>query len=431
VTIPFRILDRLRAGRPLDEEALRRVAEGATREPEDGGWTDAELAAFLMGVAVRGLDPAGTRALTRAMLESGERWDLAAELPTVVDKHSTGGVADTVSLVLGPLLAACGVPVVMLTGRGLGHTGGTTDKLEAVPGLRLELGRDDCRRLLAAHALAIGTSTPAIAPADRRLYALRDRTATIRSLPLITASILSKKLATGAAAIVFDVKSGNGAFLREPAAARELARTLVATSRSLGRPASALLTDMSQPLGEWAGHTAEVRATLEALAGEGHPALMEVTFALAEEMAAQVGQGVSRADLEAAISTGRARALFDEWAAAQGADPAWLARPDLRLAPVERVVASPRAGVLARVDTRQLGLLLAEAGGGRLGPGGTIDHAVSLRYPRRLGDRIERGDELLRLYFREDDDDLVGRFAAALEVADDGEAPELIGERIG
>ena len=431
MTIPFRILDRLRAGRPLGEEALRRVAEGAAREPEDGGWTDAELAAFLMGVAVRGLDAEGIRALTRAMLESGEQWDLAAELPAVVDKHSTGGVADTVSMILGPLLAACGVPVVMLTGRGLGHTGGTTDKLEAIPGLRLDLDREDCRRLLAEHGLAIGTSTPAIAPADRRLYALRDRTATIRSLPLITASILSKKLATGAAAIVFDVKTGNGAFLPEPGAARELAHALVDTAAALGRPASALLTDMSQPLGEWAGHDAEVRATLDALEGQGHPALMEVTIALAEEMAARVGQAVSRADLEAAIASGRARARFDDWAEAQGADPAWLARPDLELAPVERVVEAALSGVLARVDTRQLGLLLAEAGGGRVGPGGAIDHAVALRYRRRLGERVERGDELLRLHLRADDEVLVGRFAGALEIADEGRAPELIGERIG
>jgi len=431
VTIPYRILDRLREGRPLDDEALRAVAEGAALEAEEGGWTDAELAAFLMGVAVRGLDAEGTHALTRAMLESGERWDLAAEVPTAVDKHSTGGVADTVSLILGPLLAACGVPVVMLTGRGLGHTGGTTDKLEAIPGLRLDLSRDDCLRLLADHALAIGTSTPAIAPADRRLYALRDRTATIRSLPLITASILSKKLATGAAAVVFDVKTGNGAFLPEPGAARELARTLVETSAALGRPASAFLTDMNQPLGEWAGHGAEVGATLDALAGEGHAALTEVTLALAEEMAARVGVPVSRADLDAAIVSGRARERFDDWAAAQGADPAWLVRPDLALAPVERVVSAPRPGVVTRVDTRQLGLLLAEAGGGRLGPGARIDHAVALRYRRRLGDRVERGDELLRLYLREDDDDLVAGFAAAIEVAESGEPPPLIVERIG
>lgn len=430
MTTPYRILDRLRDGRPLDGAALRAVAAGAAREPDDGGWTQAELAAFLMGVAVRGLDPEGTRALSLAMLESGEQWDLAAEIPTVVDKHSTGGVADTVSLILGPLLAACEVPVVMLTGRGLGHTGGTTDKLEAIPGLRLDLSRDNCRRLLAEHGLAIGTSTPAIAPADRRLYALRDRTATIRSLPLITASILSKKLATGAAAIVFDVKTGNGAFLPEPGAAHELARTLVDTSSALGRPASALVTDMSQPLGEWAGHTSEVRATLEALAGEGHRELMEVTYVLAEEMATRVRQPVTRASLEAAIASGQARARFDDWAAAQGADPAWLARPMLALAPVERVVAAPRTGVLARVDTRQLGLLLAEAGGGRLGPGGAIDHGVSLRYRKRLGERVERGEELLRLYLRQDDEELVGRFARAFEVADEGVAPELIVERL-
>ena len=425
MTAPYRILDHLREGTPLSADEVRQVAAGAA----DGSWTDAQLGAFLMGVTLRGLDTASTGALTGAMVDSGERWDLRSEFPGVVDKHSTGGVADGVSLLLAPLLAACGVPVVMLTGRGLGHTGGTTDKLESIPGFSLDLDRDDCRRLLAEHGAAVGMPTGEIAPADGRLYALRDATATIRSLPLITASILSKKLATGAEALVFDVKAGNGAFLTEREEARELARGLVDTCTSLGHRAAALITDMSQPLGEWCGHTAEVRAALEGLEGRGAADLVEVTLELGAQVCALAGHAVDRAALEAAIASGAARQKFDDWAAAQGADPAWLAAPDLTLAPEEAVIEAPRAGVLAWVDTRQLGLLLAEAGGGRVA-GSAIDHGVSLRYRGRLGQPLAAGDELARLYLRRADDALVRRVAACFEIADTADAPPLIYERV-
>jgi len=427
MTVPYRILDRLRGGEPLTPEQVREVAlEAAT-----GGWSDAQLGAFLMGVAIRGLDAAATRALTRGMLESGDSWNLAAEYPGVVDKHSTGGVADTVSLLFAPLLAACGVPVVMLTGRGLGHTGGTTDKLESIPGFSLDLDRDGVRSLLAEHGLAIGTPTPEVAPADRRLYALRDVTATIHSLPLITGSILSKKLATGAAALVFDVKTGNGAFLEELDQARQLAHGLVETCNSLGPSASALITDMSQPLGEWVGHAAEIRGVLDCLEGRGSAALTELSLRLAAEVAERVGSGVGRADLEAALASGRARQRFDEWAAAQGADPAWLAAPRFDLAPREVALEAPRGGVLARVETRQIGLLLAEAGGGRLSGGEAIDHAVSLRVAVRLGDQVAAGDELGRLYLRQSDAALERRFRDCFVLAEEGEAPPLVYERVG
>lgn len=414
----YRILDRLRQGEPLTAEDVQRVAAGAA----DGSWTDAQLGAFLMGVTLRGLDAEATGALTRAMLESGEQWDLASDFPGLTDKHSTGGVADTVSLPLAPLLASCGVPVVMLTGRGLGHTGGTTDKLESIPGFNLHLGRDDCCRLLDEVGCAVGTSTDAIAPADRKLYSLRDVTATIRSIPLITASILSKKLATGAEALVFDVKTGNGAFMDRREDAEELARGLVETCEKLGRKASALITDMNQPLGEWAGHTAEVRATLEVLEGRGARDLTEVTLDLGAEMARLGGHDVSREDLEKAISSGKAREKFDEWALAQGADPAWLADPDLELAPVEVVIEAERDGVLARVDTHQLGLLLVEAGGGRVAGGDNIDFGVSLRQCKRLGEEVCTGDELMRLYQRKAAAGLATRFGECFEVADRAQA---------
>jgi pyrimidine-nucleoside phosphorylase len=429
VVSPFRILDRKRRGEALSAADLRAVVAGAA----DGSWSDAQLAAFLMAAAVRGLDAAETHALTLAMLESGERWDLAADLPALADKHSTGGVADTVSLVLAPILAACGVEVVMLTGRGLGHTGGTADKLESIPGLSLDLDRGRCLALLRRHRMAIGVATRSIAPADRRLYALRDQTATISSLPLITGSILSKKLATGAAALVFDVKTGNGAFLAERAEAEALARLLVATTVALGRRASALLTDMSQPLGAWAGHTAEVRATFDALEGRGGVgagALMAVTYALGEEIGRLTGHPLRREDLEAAVASGRAREAFSRWAADQGADPAWLARPSFPLAPVETVIEAPRAGRLAAVDARQLGLLLAEAGGARRSLGGPIDLEVAVHVEARLGDEVEKGRELARLYLRRDDSALVARFGACFTVADEARPPQLVLDRI-
>lgn len=423
---PYDILSRKRSGASLSESDIAALVEGAA----DGTLGDAELAAFLMAAAIRGLDLAETRALTLAMLESGERWGLARSVPGTVDKHSTGGVGDKVSLVLAPLLAACRVPVAMLTGRALGHTGGTADKLESIPGLRLDLDRRRTVELLESTGMAIGIATGEIAPADRRLYALRDRTATVESLELITASILSKKLAAGAAAVVFDVKTGNGAFMPETEGATALARSLVTTSAALGQRASALLTDMSQPLGRWVGHTAEVRETLEALGGDGPSDLMEVTFALAEEGARLAGHPTTRAELERAIASGRAKEAFERWALAQGAEAAWLAAPDWTLAPEEVSLRAPRSGILAAVDCRSLGLLLAEAGAGRAAGSPEIDFGVSLRSIVRLGEEVASGCELARLYLRHRDESLASRVLTCFTIGDSGVAPRVVGERI-
>ena len=423
---PYRILERKRAGMRLSEGEIRAVARGAA----DGSWSEGQLAAFLMAAAIRGLDPEETRALTLAMLESGERWELSREVPRLCDKHSTGGVGDKVSLVIAPLLASCGLPVAMLAGRGLGHTAGTIDKLESIPGVELQLDRRRCLDLVDRCGMAIGGATADIAPADRRLYALRDATATVDSIPLITASILSKKLAAGAAAVVLDVKTGNGAFLPDLERSTELARGLVETACALGTPASALVTDMSQPLGRWSGHAAEVRESLETLAGEGPEDLVEITLALAEEVSRLVGQPLTRAAMEDALASGRARERFLEWAELQGAAPPWLRNPVLPLAPVERPLRARRAGVLAAVDVRQLGLLLVEAGGGRMRPGDAVDFGVSLETKVRLGDEVGEGGELARVYLRKDDDRLVELFESCYTVAERGEAPELIPVRV-
>lgn len=423
---PYDILTDLRAGRRLAAEDLAAVADGAA----GGGWSDARLGAFLMGAAIHGLDAAQTRALTLAMLDSGDRWELRREFPGLVDKHSTGGVGDKVSIVLAPLLAESGVPIVMLTGRGLGHTGGTADKLESIPGLRQELDRDSAARVLARTGMALGLATAGIAPADRRLYALRDQTATVDSLPLIVASILSKKLASGAAGIVFDVKSGDGAFLPDPSAARELARQLVEVCGELDTRATALVTDMSQPLGEWVGHAAELAESFACLRGEGPRDTVEVTLALAIEAAALVGVDLAAEALRQTLASGRAMDRLRRWAIEQGASAAWFERPDLTLAPLERVIPARRSGVLARVATRRLGLLLGEAGGARRVAGEELDRGVALRCRARLGDTVGAGQELARVYLRRDDPGLVERFAACFEVADTGCAPPLIASRV-
>ncbi|MGE0640464.1 MAG: thymidine phosphorylase [Thermoanaerobaculia bacterium] len=419
-------MSRLRAGERLADGDLRDVARGATT----GSWSDGQLAAFLMGVAIRGLNHDETRELTAAMLESGERWNLSAEFPVLADKHSTGGVGDKSSLILAPLLAAAGVPVVMLTGRGLGHTAGTADKLESIPGIQQSLDRERARVLLAKCGMALGIATAGIAPADSTLYALRDRTATVDSLPLIVASILSKKLATGAAAIVFDVKVGEAAFLPALEQARELAGLLTAISSELGIGAAALLTDMNQPLGDWAGHAAEIGETLEILEGGGPPETVELTLALAGELGSLLGVDLSASRLRPVLASGAAREQFARWAVEQGARADWFENPDLPLAPVEKVVLAARDGVVRRVRNRDLGLLLAEAGAARQVVGSELDEGIALHYRTRLGRRVEKGEELARIYLRREDPGLTARFADCFEIGDDGSAPPLVHEAV-
>ncbi len=422
---PYQILARKRRGLALGTDDLAAIVAGAS----DGSWSEAELAAFLMAAAIRGLDQEETHRLTLAMMQSGDCWDLASELPGVVDKHSTGGVGDKVSLVLAPLMASAGIPIVMLTGRGLGHTAGTADKLEVIPGLDLELSRARCLETVQRTGMAIGVATVDIAPADRRLYALRDRTATVDSLPLIVASILSKKLATGAEAVAFDVKTGDGAFMPEPDRAVELARRLVETCASLDCRASALVTDMSQPLGDWAGHSMEVFEALQCLEGEGPREVMKVVFELATDLAELAGSSVGRQDFEDLVVDGRARETFDLWAATQGANEKWLAAPNLEPAPHEVTCEASRSGYLSNVATRELGLLLAEASRPE-GVKGALDEQVALRYEARLGHPVEAGQVLAKLYLRQPDERYEKRFRGCFRIADDGVVPPLIRERI-
>ncbi len=420
----FEVLDRLRTGEQLTAVEIRSAVEGAS----SGSWSDAQLGAFLMAVALRGLDDEQTSVLTSSMLDSGETWKLRERFPTVVDKHSTGGVGDKVSLILGPILAACGVPVVMLTGRALGHTGGTADKLESIPGLDLALDRERTEGLLDEVGLAIGIATTGIAPADRRLYLLRDATATISSLPLVVGSILSKKLATGAAGIAFDVKVGSGAFFPGIDDARELARRLVGTCERLGVRASALLTDMAQPLGRWVGHNSEINETVQCLRGEGDERLMEVTLSLCEEASRLVGADVAREHLEEAVASGAALEKLTDWARAQGARSTWLEAPDLPMGRFEKSVCASSTGALAKIDNQRVGWCLSEA----CRSGREIERSLALESVRQLGDSVTSGEELARVYGP--DDESASRLASELEacfhVSSSGELPTLVVERV-
>lgn len=421
MSTPYDILSRMRQGRTLTADEVRSVVVGAA----DGSWTDVQLAAFLMAAAMRGLDPDETRELTLAMLESGDRWSLAEDFGSVVDKHSTGGVGDTVSLIALPLLACLGVPAAKLTGRSLGHSGGTADKLESIPGVRLELDRGRILGLLERFGMAIGIATADIAPADRRLYGLRDRTSTVSSVPLVVGSILSKKLALGASGIVFDVKTGNGGFFPDPEDTRTLAGSLVEISAACGTPADYVLSDMSQPLGRWVGHAAEVREALDFLGGDGDPRLLEVVTTICRTASRLAGNELSSKHIEAALDSGAARRKLVDWADAQGAEPGWTGA--LELAPVETVVTASESGFLSAVDCRRIGNAFAEACRPDRDPH-RIDHAVALRYDVRLGQKIDRGQELARLYVRKDPEVLQREVAASLVIGEEIEAPPVVAE---
>nr|WP_227419955.1 thymidine phosphorylase [Roseitranquillus sediminis] len=364
----------------------------------DGSVTDAQAGAFAMAVRLKGLDPAERAALTAAMRDTGHvlAWDLPGP---VVDKHSTGGIGDCVSLVLAPALAACGVYVPMVSGRGLGHTGGTLDKLEAIPGLGVELDEAAFRRIVEETGAAIVAASPEIAPADRRLYAIRDVTGTVESVDLITASILSKKLAAGLEALILDVKAGSGAFLPDLDDARALATSLVETANAAGCRTAALVTAMDRPLAPCAGNALEVAASMEAL--EGAPgALRDLTVALGGALLDLVGIAGGEGRIAASIDDGSAMDRFARMVRAQGgpADFASTWRRDLPAAPVIRDVPAPSAGTVVAIDGRALGMAVVHLGGGRLRGGETLDLSVGLDRIARLGDRLSEGDPLARIH---------------------------------
>jgi len=352
---------------------------------------DYQLAAWLMAVVTRGMTRAETLALTRAMVASGEVMDLSGIPGFKVDKHSTGGVGDKVTLIAGPLAAACGVPVPKLSGRGLAHTGGTLDKLESVPGLRVELTPEEFIAQVREVGLAVAAQSDRMVPADRALYGLRDVTATVPSVPLIASSVMSKKIAAGADGIVLDVKAGRGAFMPDLASAVALAREMVDIGEGAGRRTVALVTAMDNPLGRSIGNALEVAEALEVLAGGGDDELREVSIRVAAEMVRLAGSG---RDPAAAIADGSGRERFERMLAAQGGRLA----EGLPRAPVQVPVAAPASGWVASIDALEVGYASLELGAGRLHKGDPIDHAAGIVIDRQVGDRVERGEPLAFLH---------------------------------
>ncbi|MGD9719857.1 MAG: thymidine phosphorylase [Pirellulales bacterium] len=386
------LIARKRDGQAHSAEEIEALVRGYT----SGDVPDYQMSAWAMAVFWRGMNPEETVALTRAMLTSGKTLE-ASDTSRRVDKHSTGGIGDKTSFILAPLLACCGLAVPMISGRGLGATGGTLDKLESIPGARADLTRHETAEIVTRVGCVITGATADLVPADRKLYALRDVTSTVASIPLITASILSKKLAERLSALVLDVKYGSGAFMKTHARARALAESLVEVGTLSGVETTALVTSMNQPCGRMVGNAVEIDESLEVLGGAGPDDLRELTLALAGEVLAMKGlakdAGAARATLVDHLKSGRAVARFREMIAAQGGD---LDAPRPR-APLTTLTAE-RDGWLTAIDAERLGLAIVEMGGGRKKLGDKIDHSVGLEMLVRLGDRVERGQPLVHIF---------------------------------
>ena len=398
------LIERKRDGGALTPEEWSALVAAYTA----GRIPDYQMSALLMAVLLRGLERQELAALTDAMLASGQRLTFDSWPTPRVDKHSTGGVGDKVSLVLAPLVAACGVAVPMMSGRGLGHTGGTLDKLEAIPGFRTALSLAEIKGQVTKLGCAMIGQTPEIAPADRRLYALRDVTGTVEAIPLIAASIMSKKLAEGLNALVLDVKRGSGAFLQKLEQSLELARTMIALGEDRGCPTVALLTAMDRPLGRACGNVLETEEAILALRGEGPPDLLEVTYALGVEMLLQGGieknTKKARKKLETAIESGLAAEKFEQIIEAQGGNPKTVEDPSvLPQALAVEVYAAPRTGVVQRVEPRTIGRAIIALGGGRRTVDDIIDPTVGFVITVKPGDRVLEGEPIASVFAKDPD----------------------------
>ncbi len=373
-----------------------------------GGVADEQMAALLMAIYFNGLDTQELRAWTAEMVASGETLDLSGLGRPTVDKHSTGGVGDKVSLVLAPLVASCGAAVPQLSGRGLGHTGGTLDKLESIPGWRASLSNDELVKALTETGAVIAAASAGLAPADRRLYALRDVTGTVESIPLIASSIMSKKIAEGTQALVLDVKTGSGAFMTDQQRAVTLARTMVALGEEQGVRTRALVTRMDTPLGRAVGNALEVEEAVQALRGEGPDDLMEVTYALAKSMLDLAGID---ADPREAIKSGRALETYNTMIRTQGGDPG---APLPKAKHTQLALQAPRAGYLTKLDARAVGVAAWRLGAGRARKEDDVSHTAGIRCLAKPGDYVQEDQDILELHA-----DDPARFGPALEALTD------------
>ena len=424
------VIAKKRDGSELSEAEVQAFVRGAST----GQVPDEQLAAMLMAICIRGASRSETQRLVEAMRDSGVLWRTGESFPEAVDKHSTGGVGDTVSLVFAPLVAACGVPVAMMAGAGLGHTQGTLDKLAAIPGFRTAANRGEAFDRLGRCGAFFAAQSQEIAPADRKLYLLRDTTGTVPSLPLIVASIMSKKLAVGARRLVLDVKCGSGAFCKTLAEARDLAGALVAVGEGAGVEVAAAITDMSQPLGDRLGCANEVRAAVEVLGGGGDERLRRLTVELAVEALAMAGhqRADALAEVERRLADGSALARWGEIVRAHGGDPdaARLPRPRRTV-----TVPAPADGFVTGVDAEALGWVAVSLGAGRLRQGDQVDLAAGLQVHTRVGDRVEAGRPIATLEIGErpvDAEATAARVAAAIRIGETRPAPvPLVLGRVG
>jgi len=406
MTEPFSAVDVIAVKRDrgtLSDAQIDWVIDAYTR----GVVADEQMSALAMAVLLNGLTPGELSRWTQAMIASGERMDLSSVARPTTDKHSTGGVGDKITLPLAPLVAACGAAVPQLSGRGLGHTGGTLDKLESIPGWQASISNDAFLRQLDDVGAVICAAGAGLAPADRKLYSLRDVTGTVESIPLIASSIMSKKIAEGSSALVLDVKVGSGAFMKTAERARELAETMVRLGDDAGVRTVALLTDMSTPLGRTAGNALEVAESVEVLAGGGPADVVELTLALAREMLA--GVGIDDVDPADALADGRAMDVWRRMIAAQGGDPL----ASLPAAAERHVVTAPSSGVLTRLDALGVGVAAWRLGAGRARKEDAVSFGAGVVMHAKPGDRVTAGQPLLELHA-----DDASRFDLALDALD-------------
>ena len=420
------LIQRKRDGEELSADEIVELVLAYT----SGEVPDYQVAAFLMAVFFQGLSTAETFALTDAMVRSGETIDLGAAIGRrVVDKHSTGGVGDKTTLAVGPIVAACGVPFGKMSGRGLGHTGGTLDKLESIPGFRVELTADELIAQVREVGLAIVGQTADLVPADKMLYGLRDVTATVDNVSLIAASIMSKKIAAGADAIVLDVKVGDGAFMKSLADGLVLAETMIALGRRAGREVVAVLTDMDQPLGRTVGNALEVREAVAAVRGEGPNDFTELVLQSCAHLLALSDLGISEAEgrrrAEAVVADGSAFETYERWVRAQGGNPDLHALPK---APLIREVFAPRAGYVDELAALQVGLAAVHLGGGRRAKDDAIDHSVGVVCLKKRGDAVEDGEPLAEIHARDESsaEQASADVLAAYRLGDDEPRPRPI-----
>jgi pyrimidine-nucleoside phosphorylase len=421
------IIREKRDGQAHSVKAIETLVRGAT----DGSIPDYQLAAWLMAVRLKGMTDTETKTLTLAMAASGRQLDLSSIPGRKVDKHSTGGVGDKATLVVGPLVAAAGIPVAKLSGRALGHSGGTLDKLESIPGFRVDLSVDAFIEQVRRIGIAITGQTADMVPADKALYALRDATATVDSIPLIASSVMSKKLAAGADAILLDVKCGRGAFVASLAEAESLARALVAIGTGAGRATVAYITDMEQPLGRAVGNALEVKEAIATLAGNGPPELEMLCLRLAAEMLELAG--ARPVDLGQKLRDGSALRKFAELVAAQSGDPAAVSDPArLPTAPIQEPVRAKQGGRVARIDALAIAMAGKALGAGRDHKDAPIDLAVGLVLQKKVGDAVEAGEPLAIIHGRTAAgvEKVAGRVTAAFGIAAAAGARPLLLRRV-